>query len=550
MKWELLNQAKISDLNKLQDILLENRGMKSKKDKEEFLNPPNPSKIGIKELRIRDESVKKIIKRIKKAKKDGEFVIIYGDYDADGITATAILWETLHELGLEVLPFIPDRFEDGYGIKSESVDKLKNKFPKLSLIITVDNGIVAYDGIKKAKGLEIDTIVIDHHQKGSLKPSTNYLLHTTSVCGSALTWIFCKELVKSFRIQDLESKIQERLSLAAIGTIADQVLLVGINRSIVKFGLEELNKTKRPGILAMLKESGTEKIGVYEIGYIIAPRINAMGRLKNGIESLRLLCTQNQLKALEIAKNIGNTNRDRQKIVEEVLLLAHKNVIKEKIIVIAGENYHEGVIGLAAGKLAEEFYRPAIVLSIKGDIAKASARSITGFNIIDAIKTVNLHLEGGGHPMAAGFSIKTAKIKRFTKEINKLANSLLTDELLDRNLKIDCELGFDLLNGNLVKVLNGFEPTGLGNPGATFVAKNVELVNAKLVGKEGKHLKMQLKQNEHIFDSIFFGGAKMYSKLSPDSQVNIAYNVEENIWNGHRNIQLKIKDIAIKSAVH
>jgi len=295
--------------------------------------------------------------------------------------------------------------------------------------------------------------------------------------------------------------------------------------------------------MELFKEAGIENVGVYEVGYMIAPRINAMGRLKQGIESLRLLCTKNKLKAFEIAKNIGGTNSERQKIVEEVLILARKTVTSQKIIVIAGENYHEGVIGLAAGRLVEEFYRPAIVLSTKGEISKASARSISGFNIIEAIRAVGLHLEGGGHPMAAGFSIETVKIEKFTKEINKFADKLLTDELLQKKLRIDMELNFGEINTGLIEQLKQFEPTGLGNPGATFVTRGVEIISVKSVGREARHLKLKLKQGEHIFDSIYFGGGEIYPNLVPQMKIDIVYSTEDNFWNGYRSIQLKLKDL-------
>lgn len=532
MRWEVLSKYPISNIKSLVDILLKNRGIKNSK---EFFDPIDPYSIKLKALGIKESEIKKAIQRIKKAKKNKESVIVYGDYDADGICATAIMWEALHSFGLDVLPHIPDRFEEGYGINAQSIENLKFKINNLKLIITVDNGIVGYDGIRKAKELGIDVIVIDHHTKGTQKPKAYSIIHSTVTSGAGLAWIFAKSLIN----------ISNSLELAAIGTIADQLPLVGINRSIVKYGLIELNKTKRPGLINLFKEAKIETVGVYEVGYIIAPRINAMGRLKQGIESLRLLCTKNNVKAMEIAKNVGNTNSERQKIVENVLLLARKNVNKEKIIVIAGENYHEGVIGLAAGRLVEEFYRPAVVLSVKGNIAKASARSINGFNIIEAIRNVSLHIEGGGHPMAAGFSIETNKIEEFSLEINKYADKLLTDEILEKKLRIDCEINFDQLNYELLDILKEFEPTGLGNPGATFTTNEVEIIEVKTVGREARHLKLKLKQNEHVFDSIFFGGGEMYSNLKTGSKVKIVYSIEENIWNGYKSLQLKIKDIKV-----
>ena len=556
MNWQVLHSGKdkAKNITDITDILLKNRGINTEKEKKEFFSPVNPFLIPLKTLNVSKTEVEKAIKRIKLAKSRDEHVIVYGDYDADGITGTATLWETLHELGVFVLPHIPERFSEGYGINAKSVENLKNQDPNLKLIITVDNGITAIKGIKKANELGIDVIIVDHHQKGKVLPSAHCLIYSDKVSGSALAWFFAREVVKNFQISDSRFQIQSRLELAAIGTIADQLPLIGINRSIVKYGLEELNKTKRPGFLALFKESGIENeigqvknIGTYEVGYIIAPRINAMGRLKHGLESLRLICTKDKVKAFEIAKNVGGTNTERQQIVEKVVLLARKNVTDQQIIVIAGEDYHEGVIGLAAGRLVEEFYRPAIVLSVKGKMSKASARSISGFNIIEAIRVVSLHTEGGGHPMAAGFSIETNKIDKFTKEINKYAKKFLTSEMLSKKIKIDCVLDFDQVGEALLDKISQFEPTGLGNPGPTFMAEKVLMVGCKTVGREQRHLKLMLKQGEHAFDSIFFGGGEKYSKLVSGSTIGIAFQPEENVWNDSRSIQLKVKDLHFQS---
>jgi len=545
MNWQILSKASKDII----ETLLKNRGIK---DKKEFFEPLDPLKIPLKSLNIKESEIKKAIDRIKKARENKESVIVYGDYDADGITATAIMWETLHEFGLDVLPHIPDRFEEGYGINTESVTKLKARTPNLKLIVTVDNGIVAYEGIKKAKDLGIDVIVVDHHQKGTKKLATPYVLHATAVCGSALAWFFAKELSLT------RGALVSGLELAAVGTIADQMPLIGINRSIVKYGLKQLNKTKRPGLLALFEEAkiglaprSLGEVGTYEVNYIIAPRINAMGRLAAGIDSLRLLCTKRTDKALKLSKLLSKTNFDRQKIVDEAVVHALSEVRGkskghiDKVIVLAHKSYHEGVIGLVAGKLVEEFYRPAIVLSKKGKESKASARSISRFNIIEAIKATGLILEGGGHPMAAGFSIDTKLIPKFTREINKIADKLLTDEMLQRKLKIDMELSFDQLDDELSEKLEGFNPTGLGNSAPIFATKNVEIVEVKKIGAEGKHLKIRLadKPYEHIFNSIYFGGGQIYSKLTPDIKIDVAYNLENNTWNGYKSLQLKVKDI-------
>ncbi|KKR72023.1 MAG: single-stranded-DNA-specific exonuclease [Candidatus Woesebacteria bacterium GW2011_GWA2_40_7] len=522
-KWEILHKdpKDIKTIKDITNILLKNRGIKTEKQKMEFFEPIDPMKISLKSLGISESEVKKAIGRIKKAKKNDEHVIVYGDYDADGITGTATMWETLHALGIFVLPHIPERFSEGYGLNLESVARLKKEDPKLKLIITVDHGITAGKKVDEVGKMGIDMIISDHHQQG-------------------------------------KEKTKEKLQLAAIGTVADQLPLVGPNRSIVKYGLEELKNTKRPGLLALFDEAGltgsdpVKRVGTYEVGFMIAPRINSMGRLKHGLESLRLLCTKDKFKAMEIAGNIGRTNFDRQKMVDQIMATTLSEMKIEskgftnEIIIIAGESYHEGVIGLAAAKLVEEFYRPAIVLSIKEGVAKASARSISGFNIIEAIrKFEDLYIEGGGHPMAAGFSIKTENIPEFSRRLNKLAKGTLTEELLQRRLKIDLELDFEKINPELVEWVKKFEPSGLGNPSPVFVSKDVEIISVKAVGRDAKHLKLKLRQNEHIFDSIFFGGGEMYSKLSTKAKLDVVYRLEENVWNGLVSLQLQIRDIKV-----
>lgn len=524
MKWQILNQDKKNILKSL----FENRGLKTKKEIEDFVNPKDPAKFEIQDLGIKREQLNKILKRLKQAKKNKDKIVIFGDYDADGVCATAILWEALYKLGFDAMPYIPDRFTEGYGIKTSSIGKLNN--PKL--IITIDNGIVAFDAVKKARELEIDVIIIDHHTKNNEKLNTKYIVHSTAVCGSALAWFLAREL-----------GINSGLDLVTLGTIADQMPLLGINRSLVKFGLVEFLKTKRVGLQALFKDLKLDNIGVYEVGYLIAPRINAMGRLASATDSLRFLCTRDLKKASDLNKLLNETNSKRQKIVDEVLVKTLEKVNEDKIIVISGK-YHEGVIGLASGKITEKFYRPSIVLSFGKEVSKASARSINGFNIIEAIKETGLILEGGGHPMAAGFSIETKRIEEFRIKINKLSNKKLTDEILEKKLKIDLEINFENINKELVEEIKKFDPVGMGNTQPTFTTKNVEIKEVKPVGSEGKHLKLKLEQNGIVFNAIWFNATNS-SVLIPDSLVNIAYAIEENVWNSKISIQLKVKDLKI-----
>ncbi len=559
-KWQILKKIKSKKVKNddIIDILLENRGLR-KKERDEFFSPKHPEDLSIKYLEIDLKEVNKAIKRIKKAIECEEEILIYGDYDADGICATAILWECLYYFTPNVFPYIPSRFEEGYGLNIKSIKNLKRGYKNLKLIITVDNGIVAKKQVDEAKKLDIDVIISDHHLKGKELPKAVSIIHTTKVSGSALVWILSREILKKFKNFASRKKagnnrkkfnLKNNLELAAIGTISDQMPLLGINRSFAKYGLEELNRTERVGLLALFEEAMIKpgNIGVYEVNFIIAPRINAMGRLEHAIDSLRLLCTTNLQRAKELANVLGKTNRERQRILDEVVVHAKEFISTKdtRTIVISHESYHEGVIGLAASKLVEEFYKPAIVVSKKKLISKASARSIPGFNIIEAIRKVeDLILEGGGHPMAAGFSIRTDKIEIFKKRFEEISGSLLSDDLMTRKLRIDCEVEFENLNLELAQKLRDFEPTGVGNPLALFATRGVRIIDADLLGMEGKHLRLKLEKNGKVFEAIAFGKGEIFQKISPDHMVDISYSLEIDTFNNEKKLRLKIKDIKI-----
>ena len=611
VKWEIVGKGikstkSIKGSEEIIEVLLANRGIKTEKQKHEFFNPTLPQELTVKSLSISETELAKTLKRIKQAIKNKEEIIIYGDYDADGVCATAILWECLYSLTKNIMPYIPNRFEEGYGLNAESIQKLKIKYQKLKLIITVDNGIVAHAATDKAKELGIDVIITDHHQPSkaltsrrnlpashsrgaSLRVRDKYdypdafaIIHTTQICGSGIAWILGREILKSFQLPDSgrqlnknskinkldnsseignwKLEIRKGLDLCAIGTIADQMPLLGPNRSFAKYGLEELNKTKRVGLLALFKEAGiTTKvpnlkgsepylnIGTYEVNFVIAPRINAMGRMEHAIDSLRLICTTSHANAIKLAEILGKVNKERQNVVEQVVLHAYDNIdIEDKkgLIILGHDSYHEGVIGLAASKLVEKFYRPAIVFSKGEKISKASARSISGFNIIEAIHSVeDLIIGGGGHPMAAGFSIETAKIEEFSKKINEISIPLLTDSVLSRFLKVDLEIEFNQLNQEMYEELSEFEPSGIGNPIPNFLTMKVKVIDAKCVGVGAKHLKLKLEKDGIVFGAIGFSLGDLYPSLLADTKIDIVYSLNKNIWNGHESLELKIKDL-------
>ncbi len=550
-QWETDSKVKAQssklEVNEIIEILLMNRGIITEKQKKEYFNPTLPYTCSLQDFGVDSKSIKVAIRRIKKAQKDGEKVIIFGDYDVDGITSSAILWKYLYSTGLDVTPYIPERFSEGYGIKSESIINLKKKYPKLSLIITVDNGIVAFDAIKCAGDLGIDTIVADHHEKGKKYPIAYSVIHTTKLSGAGISWVLVRELDKVIR--NTEMKITDMLELVVLGTVADQMPLNGINRSFVKYGLEMLNTTKNAGLNALFDIARISKgsVGVYEINYMIAPRLNAMGRLEHAIDSLRLLCTKNRPKAQELADHLNRTNLRRQKIVDEVLLKARKVLAgkkPERFIVLDDGSYHEGVIGLAASKIADEFWRPAIVISKGPEISKGSARSIPGFNIIRAIRSQSeIILGGGGHEMAAGFSIKTGNIPAFRKGLNEYGLKWLNDSILEKKTKVDMALGFDSLSGSLIGKIKEMEPFGIGNPSPVFLTKDCEVVDIRKVGTSGNHLKFKIRNNGVTLDAISFNNSNSISDISPGMKIDVLYNLEENYWNGLVSLQLKVKDL-------
>jgi len=557
VKWKILNKKNIEHRTKcigeeIIKALLANRGLKTKKEIEEFLNPKKPEELTPKDVGIDSAQIKKATQRIKKAIKNGEKIIVYGDYDTDGICGTAILWETLHHLKANVLPFIPLR-EEGYGLKMERIEKLAQEGVKL--IITVDQGIVAYSQVAHAQKLGVDVIITDHHVLGEKKPKALAIIHTVRLCGASVAWFLVRALKKAIEGEEIKTG----LDLVTLATIADMVPLVGPNRSLVKYGLKQLHQTKRPGLLALFDFAGFKKenLGVFEISYLISPRLNAAGRLDDPTDSLRLICTKDEKRAIALAQKIDQQNRERQNLTEKTMIHARELWLKEDsqshLIFVVHESYQEGIIGLVAGKLTEEFYRPAIVVSKGKEFSRGSARSIKEFNILAAIRAcaemVGAH---GGHQKAAAFTVETAKIEILKEKLTALTKEGLKNKDLSPTLTIDLELDLEDLTLAFYKELSCLEPFGEGNPQPVFATKNVRAVEVRTVGNGNKHLKLRLasgvpaspEDGSHLtFDVIGFGMGSFYTQLSPDEPLDIAYNLTTDEWNGNKRLQLKLKDI-------
>ena len=533
-KYEIKEGEKISG-KELVDRILKQRNIK---DVKEFIDPPSPLKVSITEFEKKfGATFKKVIKILKEIKTKKQMVVVYTDYDADGITGGAILWETLYKLGFSAMPYVPDRKKEGYGFSLQGIDNVIKKFDP-ALIISVDHGITKVKEIAYARKKGVKIIVTDHHLKGEDLPKADAIFHIPALSGSGVAYFFAKEISKHFK--SLTNNFErDYLALASIGTIADLVPLLGPSRSLVKWGLEAFSKTNRPGIKHILKQAGIEgrKITPYEVGFIIAPRINAVGRLSDATDALRLLCTISEKRAYDLAQQIGRMNVDRQTLVEKSVEEAKQLVKKSKIIVLVSEKWHEGIIGLIASKIAESYYRPTIVMTKTDGFYKGSARSIPTFHITDFLKSLREYLvDVGGHKQAAGFTIEKQKLSKFITAAEKRADKIIKDKDLEKVIAADIKIPVSKINLELVRALEKLEPFGVGNPRPTFLSQG-KLMEAKSFGKTNNHLKIFIDSLE----LIAFNQGEKIKELSRGQKIKVVYSLEIDQWNGRERLKGVIK---------
>src|SRR3990167_3151836 len=437
MKWKIAPK-KSDDLT---SQLLLNRGIKTEKERKLFFTP----RISDYRQYLEIPGIEKANKRIKEAIQKNELIVVFGDYDVDGICASAILYKALTSLGAKVLPYIPHREKEGYGLSKLGLEFAKSSAAKV--LITVDCGITAFNQAKFAKELGLDLIITDHHLPQDNLPDCFAIVHSIKMCGAAVAWCLIKDQIK----KDLKAEL---LQFAALATVCDLIPLVNLGRAFVSEGLKILNKTTNLGLLSLINESGISSgsIGSFEIGYMIGPRLNAIGRLEHAIDALRLLCTKDPLKAKRLAKLLCETNATRQKMtmeaIEQAKLLVDRS---KKIHVLSSKDWSSGIIGLVAGKITEEHYRPAIAISVGEEVSKGSARSIDGINIIEVIrKHSDILIDVGGHPGAAGFSLLSKHVEVFKKRLEEHI-IVLPEE--GRVLEIEAEVSGKQLTKALVSEL-------------------------------------------------------------------------------------------------
>ncbi len=500
----------------------------------------------------------KAVERLRRAVLSDENILIYGDYDVDGITSVSFLYLTLKELGAHVSYYIPDRQEEGYGLSEQGIEEAQKR--QTSLIVTVDCGITGHPEIDAAKELGIEVIVTDHHEPGPTIPNAVAVVDPKrhdctypykQLAGVGVAYKLAQGLLQRMGID--ASILESYIELVAIGTSADIVPLVDENRIFVKAGLAALNNTENLGLKALLRAAGLQgrEIGTGQIVFIIAPRINAVGRMGNAERAVRLLTTEDESEAEYIASILEKENQHRKNVDEEAFnqaieqaeaRFASNNNVSS--IILHKEGWHTGVIGIVASRVVEKYYRPTILISVEDGVGKGSARSVPGFDLYESLKQCeDLFLGFGGHKYAAGLTIQQENIEPFIERFESIARETLTADHMVPKLNIEAEIRLGIVDDYFVKLLKMFAPFGPKNMRPVFVSRNLHIVGTPtIVGRN--HLKFKVRQDDRVLDVIAFNMGDLLYRLTPgEANLDMAYVIEENVFMGRRSIQLRAKDI-------
>ena len=554
-KWECYNldNEKVEELVKKRHItnllasILVNRGIIDGEKINVFLNPTrkdfyNPFLMPDMEIAV---------KRIVKAIENKEKIMIYGDYDADGITSITVLKKYLNEIGLKTGEYIPNRLNEGYGLNKDAISKIYNDGYKL--MITVDCGISGLEEVDYANSLGMEIIITDHHEPAEKLPEAIAVIDAkrkdnkypfNQLAGVGVVFKLIQAISKELKLE--EKEYLKYLDLVCIGTISDIVPLVDENRVIAKLGLKLIEKTKNIGLKTLLNIADLKKIDSNAISFGVAPRINACGRMGFQEEALQLFLTEDSGEATKIAKRLVQFNQERQakekQIFEEVIEKIEKDDKDKKCIVLAEENWHHGVIGIVASKITEIYYKPSILICLEGDKGKGSGRSVPGFDLYTALTKCSDYIEKfGGHSMAIGITIKKENFEKLKETIEKYAQESNISDIMPI-INIDKEINLKNINIEEVKSLELLEPFGEANKMPLFLLRNLKIDSIRALSG-GKHLKLTLKQDNNIVDAIGFNMGDLSKEYLLGDKVDVVGTIEINSFGNKENIQINLKDI-------
>lgn len=512
--------------------------------------------------------LEKAVERTAAALRNQEKILIYGDYDVDGLTSVALLLRVLRPFNKgNIIYYIPKRLDEGYGLHEQALAKAARY--GCSLVLTVDCGITACREADFLAENRIDLVITDHHEIGEQLPKALAIVDPklassasgdaktgyascpfSQLAGVGVTFKFLQGLAREF--PELEEKLWSNLDLVALGTIADLVPLLGENRILVKEGLKVLTATKNPGLSALIRSAGLwgKEINAWDVGFLLAPRLNACGRLGDSTTGLRLLTATDRAKAEKIASKLELLNQQRKKVEEAVLREAvsileqiAQDQEKEKIILLAGEGWHPGVIGIVASRLVEKYYKPTVLLSMNGETGRGSARSIAGFHIFKALAQCSAYLERfGGHEMAAGLEVHRDKLEDFRHALQEVAETYISTEMLIPQLEVEDEVDLQIVNAGLLRELQSLAPFGVGNRRPVLACRGVKLVSSRVVGKDGKHLRIMVGDGTNKIEGIGFNFGSLYDRVSSSNRLDLAFCLDINEWNNQ--LQLVLKDLS------
>lgn len=540
-------------ISPLTSIILYNRGIQNSNEIAEFLD----CSLDILHDPYLMKGMKEAVLRIRQARDNNEKITIYGDYDVDGITSIAILYKHLISMGFDVDYYVPDRIQEGYGVNREALDKIKENGTKV--IITVDTGITAVEETEYARELGMDIIITDHHECKETIPAAFAAIDPKrkdceypfkNLAGVGVAFKLIQALDDSCSIAELMEKYSDLLCL---GTVADISPLIDENRVMVTEGLKRFRNTKNIGLKALIDVSvnNDKAITTSTIGYIIAPRINASGRLGCASRSVETFLTDSKERAYELANDLCKENITRQQTEQQMFAEAleyieqNPQIKDDQVLIIPHRNWHHGIVGIVSSKITEKFYKPSILFAIDGDEAKGSGRSISGYNLFGALESCADLLEKfGGHELAAGLSIKTANIEKFREMINKNAVEKMEDKELVPTVLIDAVIKPTYITLETVDEINRLQPFGVENPTPTFAVRNIKIHKISTMS-EKKHLRMTLLKDGKFLDAVGFGMGEYFNYLKEGDFVDVAFGIDINDYKGYKNAQLILKDIKL-----